>query len=169
MELPLAMITLWTIRPEDFGATFEKRRLGMPAGKSPRHAQNERKKTLSKTHYALSPHTHVVNHLINRLHCFYRITTLSPKWLIVPKSDIKKQFTTITTDHFDELHGMVNRWLKNTIFRGECPRTPLPPVWRTIFLTLPLYAIVHTNHFEVLHDMVHQMYNKYIFKKITLN
>ena len=37
-------------------------------------------------------------------------------------------------------------------------------VWRTIFVTLPLYVIVHTVHFEVSHDMVHQMYVKNIIK-----
>ena len=45
MELPLAVVTLATIRPEDSGAAFEQKqrvsgRLGMPGGKSPRHAQN---------------------------------------------------------------------------------------------------------------------------------
>ena len=63
---------------------------------------------------------------------------------------------------------LIDDW-KIQFLGGEVPRTPLPPVWRTIFLALPLYAIVHANHFEMLHDMVHQMYNKYIFKKIALN
>ena len=52
------------------------------------------------------------------------------------------------TDHFDVLHGMVNQQLKSN---------PPPPVWRTIFLTIPVYATVHTDHFEGLYDMVHQM------------
>ena len=37
----LAIVTLGTIRPEDSGAVFEQKNesLGMPGGKSPRHAQ----------------------------------------------------------------------------------------------------------------------------------
>ena len=39
-------------------------RLGMSGGISPRHAQNplsgERRKTLSITHHALSPHPHII-------------------------------------------------------------------------------------------------------------
>ena len=56
---------------------------------------------------------------------------------------------------------MVNQGLTKNM--GEMPPdtpTPLP----TIFLSLPLYAIVHINHFEVLHDMVHQMYKNNIIK-----
>ena len=45
MELPLAIVTLETIRPEDNGAAFEQKkrvsgRLDMPGGKSPRQGQN---------------------------------------------------------------------------------------------------------------------------------
>ena len=40
-------------------------RLGMSAGKSPRHAQNplsdEPRKMLSITHHAPSPHSHIIN------------------------------------------------------------------------------------------------------------
>ena len=54
---------------------------------------------------------------------------------------------------------MIDQRLKNTKFWG----THLPaPVWRTIFLTLPLYDIVHTDPFEVLRDMVHQIYKQTI-------
>ena len=72
-------------------------RLGMSGGISPRHAQNplldERKKTLSITHHALSPppsHHHLyIIHLINGLQRFYRIT-MSLKRPFVPKSDVKQ-------------------------------------------------------------------------------
>ena len=45
MELPLAIVTLGTIRSDDSGAAFEQKnrvsgRLGMPEGKSPRHTRN---------------------------------------------------------------------------------------------------------------------------------
>ena len=48
-------------------------------------------KTLSKTHHTLSAH-HLITapyHLINGLHI-----TMSLKWPLVPKSDVKQQFTT---------------------------------------------------------------------------
>ena len=68
-------------------------RLGMSGGRSPRHVQNplsgEWRKTLSITHYALSPHPHIIIcisfHLINWLQRFYRIT-MSLKRAFVPKS-----------------------------------------------------------------------------------
>ena len=46
MRLPLAIVTLGTIRPDDSGTAFAQKthrifgRLGMPEGKSPRLAQN---------------------------------------------------------------------------------------------------------------------------------
>ena len=57
-------------------------RLGMSGGCSTRQARNplsgERRKTLSITHHALSPHPHIIIctsfHLINSLQRFYRIT-----------------------------------------------------------------------------------------------
>ena len=79
-------------------------RLGMSGGRSPRHAQNplsgERRKMLSITHHALSPHPHIIIctsfHLINWLQCFYR-TTMSLKRSFVPKGEVKQWFTTTTT------------------------------------------------------------------------
>ena len=78
-------------------------RLGMSGGRSPRHAQNplsgERRKTLSITHHALSPHLICTPfNLINWLQRFYRIT-MSLKRPFVPKSDVKQWFTTTTTSH----------------------------------------------------------------------
>ena len=56
-ELPLAIATLETTRPEDSGAVFCSKKngsLGMPGGKSPRHSQNpllgERRRRLATTH-----------------------------------------------------------------------------------------------------------------------
>ena len=43
MELPLAIVILGIIRPEDSGAAFEQKKEfnpGMPGGKSPSHAPN---------------------------------------------------------------------------------------------------------------------------------
>ena len=76
----------------------------MSGGRSPRHAQNplsgKRRKTLSITHHALSPHSHIIIctslHLINWLQRFYRIT-ISLKRPFVPKNDVKQWFTTTTT------------------------------------------------------------------------
>ena len=81
-------------------------RLGMSGGKSPRHGQillsGERRKTLSKTHHALSPppsHHHLyIIHLINWLRRFHRIT-MSLKIPFV-KSDVKQWFTTTTWNQY---------------------------------------------------------------------
>ena len=50
---------------------------------------------------------------------------------------------------------MVNQGLTKNMGKMP-PDTPPPTPLRTIYLSLPLYAIVHINHFEVLHDMVNQ-------------
>ena len=79
-------------------------RLVMSGGISPRHAQNplsgERRKTLSRTHHALSPppsHHHLyIIHLINCLQRFYRII-MSLKIYFVLESDVKQWFTTTTS------------------------------------------------------------------------
>ena len=53
MELPLAIVILGIIRPEDSGAAFEQKnesRLGIPGGKSPRHAPKPLLGEWKKTH-----------------------------------------------------------------------------------------------------------------------
>ena len=112
--------------------------LGMSRGRSPRHAQNplsgERRKTLSITHYALSPspshHRLYIIHLINWLQRSYRIT-MSLKRHFVPKSDVKQWFTTTTTTYTELFHPAAT---------PECSALIL--LCNTIFY-FPSYAIEH--------------------------
>ena len=96
--LPLAIVILGIIRHEDCGAAFEQKTslICMPGGKSPRHAQIVKENTLKNPTCPITPpsrhHLYII-HLTYILHCFYHIT-LWIKWPLVPKSDIKRQFTT---------------------------------------------------------------------------
>ena len=114
----LPIVSLGIIRLEDSGAvrnasiklhseTQVSGCLGMSGGRSPRHAQNplsgERRKKLSITYHVLSPqplHHHLyIIHLINWLQRFYRIT-MSLERPFVPKSDVKRWFTTTSSLYY---------------------------------------------------------------------
>ena len=96
-------------------------RLGVSRRRSLRHAQNplssERRKTLSVTHHALSPHPYIILctsfHLINWLQRFYRIT-MSLKRPFVPKNDVIQWFITTT----------ISRPIRGLRYIVTCTRIP---------------------------------------------
>ena len=102
------IVTLGTIRPENGGAAFEQKnavsgRLGMPGGKFPIYAQNpllgEWRETMEQPtmpfHLTLTSSS--LHHSSHHRTALFLSITISLKWPLVLKSDVKQQFITTTT------------------------------------------------------------------------